>query len=239
MNSLSGKVAVVTGATSGVGRSVALALAREGVKLAMVGRTPDALDNVVAAAADPSAVRAYLTDLAVDSEVRELALRVERDFSRVDLLVHSAGVIDIGPVATSAVEQLDRQYRINLRAPYLLTQLLLTQLRSNRGQIVFVNSSAALSVPTASAQYAVTKSGLKAFADGVRDEVNAAGVRVLSLFLGKTATPMQEALSQAKGAAYEPGRLIQPEDVAMLLVSLLRLPATAEVTDVMVRPMMA
>jgi NAD(P)-dependent dehydrogenase (short-subunit alcohol dehydrogenase family) len=238
MTSLSGKVAVITGASSGVGRAVAVALANEGVRLAVVGRNADGLAATAAATGDP-AVRTYRADLADEANVRDLAAQVERDFGRVDVLFHGAGMIEIGSVASSPVEHFDRQYRTNLRAPYLLTQLLLSMLRAHSGQIVFVNSSAALRVPAASAQYAATKSGLKVLADGLRDEVNAAGVRVLSLFLGSTATPMQQALAKAKAQAYEPERLIQPEDVAELLVSLLRLPATAEVTDVIVRPMMA
>jgi NADP-dependent 3-hydroxy acid dehydrogenase YdfG len=78
---------------------------------------------------------------------------------------------------------------------------------------------------------------MKAVADSLRDEVNAQGVRVMSLFLGRTSSERQRAIFAAEGRPYPPGRLIQPADVAELVLSLLRLPRTSEVTDIVLRPM--
>lgn len=239
MSGLAGQVGVITGATSGVGRAVALALAREGTQLALVGRSAEALRTVDAEVAKAAArVRTYCTDLTIDSEVRDLARRVESDFDRLDLLVHCAGVIAVGPLEAAPVEQFDWQYQTNLRAPYLLTQLLLPRLRAGQGQIVFLNSTAGLRVPSGTSQYSATKHGLKAMADALRDEVNADGVRVLTLFLGRTATRMQAQLHEIADKPYAPERFIQPDHIAEMLISLLRLPKSAEVTDVIVRPMM-
>ena len=77
----------------------------------------------------------------------------------------------------------------------------------------------------------------KAVADSLRDECNASGVRVCSLYLGATATPMQAAIRAKQFREYKPQRLLQPDDVASLVTSVLALPRTAEVTDIMVRPM--
>ena len=136
------------------------------------------------------------------------------------------------------VEHLDAQYAINLRAPYLLTKHLLPLLVSSRGQIIFINSTAGLNAKRAEiGQYAATKHALRAIADSLRVEVNPKGVRVTSVYLGRTASPMQEALHRQEGKSYEPDMLLQPEDVASVVLESLVLPRTAEITDITVRPL--
>jgi NADP-dependent 3-hydroxy acid dehydrogenase YdfG len=107
-----------------------------------------------------------------------------------------------------------------------------------RGQVVFVNSSAALSAKRPDVgQYSAMKHALKAIADSLREEVNPKGIRVLTVYLGRTATPMQAAIYQREGGEYHPEALLQPEDVASVVVQTLLLPSTAEVTDISMRPM--
>jgi len=142
-----------------------------------------------------------------------------------------------GPIESSSVDDMDLQYRINLRAPYVLTQQFLALIKERQGQIVFINSSVGLRTRANTGQYACTKHGLKALAGSVREEVNTMGVRVLSVYLGRTATPMQEALHRWEGREYLPKELLQPEDVAEVVIHSLRLPFTAEVTDISIRPL--
>jgi NADP-dependent 3-hydroxy acid dehydrogenase YdfG len=85
--------------------------------------------------------------------------------------------------------------------------------------------------------YSASKHALKAFADTLRAEANPAGVRVLSVYPGRTATPMQESIFAAEGRSYDPSRLLQPEDVAEMVLAALCLPRTAEVTDLHIRPL--
>jgi NADP-dependent 3-hydroxy acid dehydrogenase YdfG len=106
-----------------------------------------------------------------------------------------------------------------------------------QGQIVFINSSAGLTAKAGAGQYAATKFALKAIADSLRAEVNALGLRVLSVYPGRTASPMQAAIYKMEGKAYNPERLLQPEDVAACVINALSLPRTAEVTDIQVRPL--
>jgi NADP-dependent 3-hydroxy acid dehydrogenase YdfG len=238
MSVLAGQIAVVTGASSGIGKAIALDLARQGVTLNLVGRKLDALQAV----ADPfpgadQRIRCFQADLTVDADIQELAARLRRTFGHIDLLIHSAGVIANGPLEVAPVEDFDWQYRINVRAPYVLTQALLPLLKVGRGQIVFINSTMGLITKANAGQYAATKHALKAIADSLRAEVNRDGVRILSVFPGNTATPMQEAVHQMGGRAYRPELLIQPEDVAMVVVNSLSLPCTVEVTDIHLRPM--
>ena len=140
-------------------------------------------------------------------------------------------------MAQASVADFDRQYAINVRAPYVRTQLLLPKLIATQGQIVFINSSAGVVAHRLKVgQYAATKHALKAIADNLRHEVNQEGVRVLTVYLGRTATPMQQAIFQDEGRPYHPEALIQPVDVASVVINVLCLPRTVEVTDVSIRP---
>jgi short-subunit dehydrogenase len=232
------QIAVVTGASSGIGKAIAMGLATQGATLCLVGRKLEALQAVVESAqAAPVQIQCYPTDLTVDEDVQELATQLRHDFGYIDLLIHSAGVIVNGPLEVTPVEDFDRQYRINVRSPYLLTQALLQLLKARQGQIVFINSTVGLSAVANTGQYAATKHALRAVADSLRAEVNPAGVRVLSVFLGRTATPMQAAVHRMEGRTYRPELLIQPEDVAKVVLDTLSVPRTAEVTDIHLRPM--
>jgi NADP-dependent 3-hydroxy acid dehydrogenase YdfG len=179
----------------------------------------------------------YRADLTLDTDIQELTACLRRDFGAIDMLLHSAGAISFGRVEAAPIKDFDWQYSTNVRGPYALTQALLPMLRSRQGQIVFINSSAGLSTKANCAQYAATKHALKAIADSLREELNVDGVRVLSLFLGRTATSMQEAVHKAEGRTYHPELFLQPEDVAAVVMNALGLPRTAEVTDIHIRPL--
>ena len=236
---LHGRVAVVTGASSGIGRAIAIALAKQGVQLCIVGRDADRLGETAAVAQHFSSVKNFQLDLTGEEQLQPLVQHLEQESGGLDILIHSAGVICEDLMERSRIEDLDLQYATNLRGPYLLTRRLLPTLTNTRGQIVFINSSAGLTAKRADiGQYAATKHALKAIADSLREEVNPKGIRVLTVYLGRTATPMQESLHRQEGRDYHPGALLQPEDVASVIVQSLMLPPTAEVTDISLRPMM-
>jgi len=237
MSGFTDQVAVITGASSGVGKAIALRLASEGATVCLVGRNRERLEAVAdSARATGPRVLTYQTDLAADESIRNLRASLEGDFESIDLLIHSAGVISLGQIESAQVEDFDRQYRVNVRGPYLLTQCLLPMLKARRGQIVFINSSVVLQAKANVSQYAATKHALKAVADSLRQEVNPYGLRVLSLFLGRTASAMQAAIHQLEERTYQPEFLLQPDDVATIIVNALSLPRTAEVTDIHIRP---
>ncbi len=238
MTSLKDKAAVITGVSSGIGKAIALGLAAQGVKTCLLGRKLEALEDVavVARKTAPQAL-CYQVDLTADQDVRKIAGYIKRDFVHIDILIHSAGVISFGPLESASVEDFDRQYQVNVRAPYVLTQALLPMIKLRQGQIVFINSSAGLNAGPNVGQYAATKFALRAVADSFRQEVNAEGLRVLSVYPGRTATPMQAAIFKMEGRDYYPERLMQPEDIAAVIINALVLPRTAEVTDINVRPL--
>jgi NADP-dependent 3-hydroxy acid dehydrogenase YdfG len=239
VSALQGTVALVTGASGGIGEAISMALAREGVRLILAGRSAKKLQLVAerARALSPD-VETFVADLTDDDEVRALAEQTLAAFGGVDVLIHSIGLFLAGLVEATSVENLDRQYRVNTRVPYALTQILLPSLISRQGQVVFVNSGSGFHPARAGwVAYAASKHALRAVADGLRDEVHAKGVRVISVFPGRTATPMQEEVQRYEGNEYDPERFIQPRDIAAAVLNALALPRTAEVTDLHVRPM--
>jgi NADP-dependent 3-hydroxy acid dehydrogenase YdfG len=233
--SFAGRMAVVTAASSGIGRAIAEELAAHGASLCLLGRRPEALGDVAPDLSEGARKLIYQVDLSAAEQIESFAAGLARDGGQADMLVHSAGVISLGALESASIADLDWQMNINLRAPYLLTRVLLPALKSSRGQIVFINSSAGLRAVPGSGQYSATKHALKAVADSLRAEVDGQ-VRVLSVFTGTTATPMQASLHAAKGRAYHPDRLIQPKDVASLVVHALSLPRRIEVTSLSMRP---
>jgi NADP-dependent 3-hydroxy acid dehydrogenase YdfG len=231
-------VALVTGASSGIGRAIALALAGQGAKPYLVGRSTHTLEPVLQLARkDSPGTRLYQADLTRDEDIRSLIADIGREQGRLDVLVHCAGAISHGEIATAPVSELDALYRANVRGPYLLTQLALPLLRVAPGQVVFVNSSSGRKAPARTGQFAATQHAMKAIADSLREEVNADGIRVLNVYPGRTATPRTERLFHEESKAYRPELLMQPRDVATMVLHALNMPRTAEVTEIAMRPL--
>jgi NAD(P)-dependent dehydrogenase (short-subunit alcohol dehydrogenase family) len=228
-----GRWALVTGASSGIGRALALGLAEGGARVILSGRDGARLAQVAAEVGPEGRILA--ADLTDPGAVARLAADVGALTEALDLLVHSAGVVTLGPVGETTAADLDLNWQVNLRAPFLLTTALLPRVRAARGQVAFVNSGAGLAANPGWGAYAASKHGLKALADALRAEVRGDGVRVLSVYPGRTASPMQAAVKAHEGAPYQPERLIQPEDVSRMTLQALALPRTAHVVDVNIR----
>jgi NADP-dependent 3-hydroxy acid dehydrogenase YdfG len=235
---LAGRTCVVTGASSGIGRAIAVTLAAAGATVCAVARRRDRLEETARLVTGPGRAESYVADLADDAELSSLIAQLTAREGGLDVLVHSAGTIALGHMETASVDDLDRQYAANVRAPYRLTQALLPALRSSEGQIVFVNSTVGLAARANVGQFAATQHALKAVADSLREEINPYGVRVMTVYPGRTATPRQEKIHALEGKDYPPERLMQPEDVAAVVREALVLPRSCELTDVKVRPML-
>jgi NADP-dependent 3-hydroxy acid dehydrogenase YdfG len=230
-------MAIVSGASSGIGRAIALGLAQEGSSLCLLGRNKDRLfETARAVETNSPKVAVYQTDLSSESDLAHLVRRLDEELEYVDVIVHAAGTIMLGEMISSSIDNLDLQYKVNVRAPYSLTQTLLPRVKARRGQIVFINSSMGIKGRASVGQYAATKHALRAMADSLREEVNPEGVRVLSIFAGRTASPMQEEIHRFEKKLYNSRSFLQPEDIASVVIQALTLPRTAEVTDVYLRP---
>lgn len=230
--SLNGRRVVVTGATSGVGRHLAETLHAAGASLILLGRSAARLAELAALQPAPEVQR---VDFEVDDEVEQVGDRLAG--GTVDVLIHNAGIIEQASVAEARIADLDRQYRVNVRAPYRLTQLLLPSLKASRGTVVFMNSSVGVAAAAGVSQYAATKHALKGIADSLRAEVNASGVRVVSIYLGRTATPLQARLHERMDKPYRPEAMIQLDAVSRLVLDTLQVHDSAEITDLHIRPM--
>ena len=238
MESLKDQLAVVTGASSGIGKAIALSLAAQGAEVCLVARRRELLENIAKQVQSlGTRGHACTADLTNDEDLRALGEKVQREFGRVNILILCGGAIFHGPLDKSAVADFDSMYRSNLRGHYLLIQIMLPLLRKSAGQIVFINSSAGLRSPAGTGQFSATQHAFRSLADSLRDEINPDGIRVLSVYPGRTATPRLAKLFEKEGRAYRPELLLQAVDVAEMVTHSLRLPRTAEVTDISIRPM--
>lgn len=223
---------VITGAGSGIGAAVARRLHARGDRLVLHARDAGRAEEL---AAEFPGAETLVGDLA-DPEALSEALSQQTLPDQVDSLLHIAGVVDLGAVGELSRKAWRRQLDVNLIAPAELTRLFLPGLRAARGHVVFVNSGAGLNAHAGWSAYAASKHGLKALADALREEEHGNGVRVTTVYPGRTASPMQAKVHQQEGKEYDPSRWIDPESVATTVLTALDLPRDAEVTDLSVRP---
>lgn len=223
---------VITGAGSGIGAAVARRLHARGDALVLHAR--DAGRAKELAAQFPGS-KTLVGDLS-DPDKLSWAFGHQALPDRVDSLLHIAGVVDLGKVGDLTPKSWRHQLNVNLIAPAELTRHFLPQLRVAQGHVVFVNSGAGLSAHADWSAYAASKHGLKALADALRAEEHANGVRVTSVYPGRTASAMQAKVHQQEGKAYDPSRFIDPESVATAILMAIDLPRDAEVNDLTVRP---
>ncbi|GAB3618391.1 SDR family oxidoreductase [Okibacterium endophyticum] len=222
---------VITGAGSGIGSAVAHRLLDRGDAVVLIARDRNRAEELTAEFAGASVI---VGDLARPERLADTI--AEDDPRQVDTLLHIAGVVELGPVGELPLAAWTSQLTANLVSPAELTRLLLPRLRASRGHVLFVNSGAGLRANADWSAYAASKHGLKALADALRHEERDNGIRVTSVFPGRTATPMQEKVHRQEGRTYDPTRFIDPDSVATSILTAIDLPRDAEIVDLAVRP---
>jgi NADP-dependent 3-hydroxy acid dehydrogenase YdfG len=230
--SLDNAVALVVGASGDIGRAIAFDLLGAGAEVFMLGRVRTRLVQPSPPENCREKCRFVVADLTGNNAIGLVNAEISAR-GRVDVLVLSSGIYE----RSRDPAVFARQIAANVVGPYALLQQLLPLLIEAKGQVVFINSMQGLKAVAEVGQYTATKHALKAVADSLRDEVNASDVRVTSIFLGRAATELQRTIFAAEGRPYPSDWLIQPADVAKVVLSLLRLPRTAEVTDIILRPL--
>lgn len=223
---------LLTGAGAGIGAALAQALAARGDELVLLARSEDRAHDL---GAEYPGSRTLVADLADPAGLAD-ALPPQDLPERLDSLVHVAGVADLGSVEELTTDVWRETVDVNLLAPAELTRLCLPALRAARGHVVFVNSGSGLRANPGWSAYAASKHGLRALADSLRAEEKESGVRVTSVYPGRTATPMQEKVHDHEGKEYDPSEWISPDSVAAAVLTALDLPRDAEMTDVTLRP---
>ena len=239
MIDIKNQIAVLTGASGGIGRAIALKLAQQKVRLCLVGRDVAKLEKQkVLLLKHTSDVLIIKADITKKKDIDELTSKVLNKFGYLNILVHNAGFLLLETIETSSMVNLDMHYKVNFLAPYLITKSFLPSIKEQQGQIVFLNSSAIQRAIPSLAQYSSMKHALKGFVDTLREEINSFGARVISIYPGQTATSMQQSIYKQKGNIYQPERLLQPEDIADVITHSLMLSSTAEITDIYMRPLL-
>lgn len=220
-------VTLITGASGGIGSALARALAGTH-ELILSGRGGAALNALCAEVGGHP--------LVLDLTRPETFADALAGLGRVTNVVHNAGVVELGAVAEQGHAVWTHTLAVNTVAPAELTRLLLPAVRQERGTIVFVNSGAGLSAGAGWGSYAASKFALKALADAVRAEEAEGGVRVTSIYPGRTATGMQRKVRTQEGGEYTPEVFIDPRTLAATIAFVLNAPRDATLTDLTVRP---
>jgi len=235
---LSEQAAVVTGAGSGIGRAIALDLARAGARVALVGRRPEPLEETgrlvagLGSAVRPAVIIA--ADVADEAQVGAMVRAALSALGRIDVLVNNAGVGHPGQVESTSPEEWDRVLDVNLRGAFLVTRAVMPTMRAQRsGAVVNVASiSGQTGGVSASAPYAASKGGLIAFTKALARQMAAFGGRANAVAPGQIATTMSnvdpERIRFVLGQT-PLGRLGAPEDVAHAVLFLAS-PAAAFIT---------
>jgi NADP-dependent 3-hydroxy acid dehydrogenase YdfG len=219
---------LVTGASRGIGAATARALAGSHDVL-LGGRDLAALE---ALAAELPGARPWPVELTDPAALAEATAGIER----LDVLVHSAGVATIAPLAETPVDVWRRTMEINVIAVAELTRLLLPALRAARGRVVLVNSGSGQRANPHWGSYAASKFALRGYADALRLEEAEHGLRVTSVFPGRTNTDMQREVRAAEGGEFEPDFYLRATSVATAIRFVVQAPPDAQIPELVVRP---
>jgi NAD(P)-dependent dehydrogenase (short-subunit alcohol dehydrogenase family) len=234
---LAGKVALVTGAGSGIGRAAAIRLAREGAALALVGRTEARLLETRADIGD-AGVEAYAADVGDPAAVDRAVSAVLARFSRIDVLVNAAGInVRERSLAGGSVEAFDEVVRTNLRGAFLLSRAVVPSMRAHGGGTIvhIVSDSALRGNDFAGIAYIASKFGVRGLTEAINAEERRHGIRVTAIFPGEVDTPLLD--QRPVPVPVEARRqMLQPEDVAECIALAAMLPPRAIVEQLVVRP---
>ncbi len=222
-------VTLITGATGGIGAALAHVLHHH--TLILHGRD---LNRLQALCSELPRATPLVLDLTRPDTFADLL--EEADLGRVSNLIHNAGVVELGKVAEQSHELWTHTLSVNVVAPAELTALLLPRLRAERGNVVFINSGAGLSANAGWGSYAASKFALRALAESLRAEEAANGVRVTSVYPGRTDTGMQQKVVSQEGGEYHAELFIRPETVAEAVRYVLEAPRDAQIPDLSIRP---
>jgi NADP-dependent 3-hydroxy acid dehydrogenase YdfG len=241
---LDGKVAVITGASAGIGEATAEALAAEGAKVALVARRHDRLVELATRiekdGGDALPIEADVTD---HGAVEALVAQVKGQFGGIHILVNNAGVMLLGPVDGADVEEWRRMIDINLLGLLYCTREAIPIMReSGGGHIVNLSSVAGRTANLGSAVYNMTKWGVVGFSEALRQEALHSNIRVTCVEPGYVATELQEqnqnpvVLEALERMANEIGDTLTAGDVARAILYAVSQPQHVAINEVMVRP---
>ena len=243
MDQLTNKVAIITGASSGIGEATARHLAKAGTKVALLARRKDKLDALVkqitSAGGTAIAIEADVTDKQTCETAVQQALQ---EWGKIDILINNAGVMLIGPVASSPVSNWEQMIQLNQLGLLYMTRAALPELCKSHGHIVNISSVAGRVTSQGSAVYNMTKWGVNAFTEALRKELvdDKTGVRTTLIEPGAVATELQShntpEIRQVLKKRFGDITILQADDIAAGIMYALSQPAHVNVNEILIRP---
>lgn len=222
--SLKGKTAIVTGASRGIGLAIAKALAREGVKLALISRSKP-----------PATVKGKFIecDLADPQKIPAAIAAALKHLGKLDFVVNNAGIFLEKPVPEISLAEWERVLRVNLTAPFLVCRDTFSALAATRGRIVNINSSSAMQGYLHQSAYSTSKHGFLGFARSLALEAKPRGVHVYNLCPGGVDTDLIKGTHL--GERLKGQTMIQADDIGEMVVFLLKQPKNIDVPEILIR----
>lgn len=230
------KVVVITGASRGIGESVALQFAREKAKLVLVARNPEDLERVRGLAMEAGAedVLTVTTDISKEEEVDVMVEVTLSRFGRIDILVNNAGVGYFSPVRETSLTDWQTMFDVNVTGLFLCSRGALgPMLEQGSGHIINISSDVGRRTIAGGAGYCATKFAVQGFAESLRKEVQPKGIKVTTILPGMTDTYFADS---EQGAAHQ-ANYLKAEDIARTVVYAASQPAGVLVDDITVHPM--
>lgn len=222
MNDLKNKNALITGAGKGIGKAIALALAKEGVNVILLARTEDEIENVATKARSlrvkALAITADVSDINSVNSAVEKALA---EFKTIDILINNAGIAAFGKFLELEPKEWERIIQVNLMGTYYVTRAVLpNMIERQTGDIINISSTAGLSGNALTSAYSASKFAVLGLTDSLMQEVRKHNIRVTALTPSTVATDMAKELNLTDG---NPDKVMQAEDMAELIIAQLKL----------------
>ncbi len=243
MSDLTGKVALVTGASSGIGEAVALALAKMGVTVALSARRADRLGALVDKIVESGGKALALPgDVAVEADAFKSVEDTVVQLSRIDILVNCAGVNEAGGVESLTLDQWRRVIDINLYGTLYTCKAAIPHMKAQGGgDIINISSTSGRRAAGLFGPYSTSKFGLTGLTEGMRQEVGGSGIRVCILEPGATETEIADSITDPKWRDaiqqhVSKDGAMKPSDIADAIVFIISLPARANVSQILIRP---
>jgi 3-oxoacyl-[acyl-carrier protein] reductase len=234
MESISGKIAIVTGGTRGIGRAIAERLLREGCQVAICGRTEKSVESAVAAMKSLGRVFGYAADVTRPDAVKKFFAAVERELGGLDILVNNAGAGVFRKVGEMTIDEWHRNIDLNLNGPFYCSHEALPLFaKRGGGFIVNISSLAARNTFSGGAGYNASKFGLNGFTEALMLDHRQENVRVTTIMPGSVDTEFSGGPSDRSG---DTSWMIAPEDVAETVAMVLAMPARTLLSRVEMRP---
>ncbi len=233
---LKNKIAVITGASKGIGKAIALALAAEGAKLAISARSADLIGMTAREIKkNGNDVYAFVGDMSDPDDIRTFTRNTVDHFGGIDVLINNAGVGYFKTVAEMDLQTWDKMFNLNVRGMFIMTQSSLPYLRKAAGAaIVNIASLAGKNFFVGGGGYAASKHAVMGFSRSLMLEERKNDIRVITICPGSVHTPFFE--NHPDGDKIAEKNILHPEDVAQTVVQALKLPQHALISEIDIRP---